>query len=108
MSYERLGTFEPQEVLPFITSKTKEKFRFYRGRQVKMTSQRYELFRKKGLTCSCCGLTGIYFALERHPTGNTRRFHFNLYGINKQGGPNKQKNYQVLCSLCNREKGNNV
>jgi len=98
------------------------------GYRVKIHSQRYQLFKKKGITCVACGMVGKFFALEstqdnidtakrldREPT-----YHFNLYGIDdhgsevlmtkdhiipaSRGGKNIMSNLQVMCTLCNVEK----
>lgn len=33
---------------------------------VKLSSHRYEMFYKKGISCVVCGITGSFFGLERH------------------------------------------
>jgi 5-methylcytosine-specific restriction endonuclease McrA len=89
--------------------------------EVKMGSQRYQLFVAKGTTCKRCGLKGSYFCLEKHSATTSNKFHFNLYGIDKdgtevmltkdhivpksKGGPNRLDNYQTLCERCNARKG---
>lgn len=124
--YYRIGIFTPDEVLPF-SGKGAEKKEFL-GEMVRMTSQRYELFKEKGMVCVKCGLVGTYFALEKDshkdPDGefHTKSFHFNLYGINQdgkeimltkdhilpksKGGKSILENYQTMCSTCNWDKGN--
>src|SRR5574343_2044321 len=61
--YYRIGIFTPEEVLPF-SGKDAEK-KEYLGEMVSMTSQRYQLFKEKGMVCVKCGLVGTYFALEK-------------------------------------------
>ena len=89
------------------------------GDLIKMNSQRYILFARKGVTCVTCGLKGKYFRKERNMCDKT--YHFNLYAVRKEdgaeilitkdhiisrsnGGKNMQNNYQVMCSICNNEK----
>lgn len=91
------------------------------GDMIKMDSQRYILFKKKGCTCVKCGLVGTFFAKERN--GVEENYHFNLYGIKdgrevmltkdhimpkSKGGKNVISNYNVMCIECNREKADIV
>ena len=48
---------------------------------VRMTSQRYQLFASKGVTCVNCGVVGEFFGLEKSKYQEGDRYHFNLYGI---------------------------
>lgn len=97
----------------------------FEGHMVKMHSQRYQLFASKGVICVECGLAGKFFALESHSyKSGVRRFHLNLYGIlpggkerlmtkdhiipKSKGGRNHMDNYQTMCTVCNREKGDNL
>lgn len=127
-TYLRIGVFKPEDILPFSGKGVEKKE--YLGEMVRMTSQRYELFKEKGMTCVKCGLVGTFFALEKpshkNPDGeyHTKSFHFNLYGIDKdgkevmltkdhilpksKGGKSCLENYQTMCSSCNWEKGNKV
>jgi len=89
------------------------------GESIKALSDRYKLFFSKGYTCTECGITGSFFALERHL--NDACYHLNLYAINdegqevlmtkdhivpkSQGGKDALENYQTMCTLCNFEKG---
>jgi len=115
--YYRIGVFNTQEVLPFVSkiSKTKK----YMGHDVYMNSLRYLTFVEKGLSCVECGITGKYFALER----NGGNFHFNLYGIRDGGevlmtkdhivpkskkGKNGLNNLQPMCTTCNHKKDNKI
>jgi 5-methylcytosine-specific restriction endonuclease McrA len=89
---------------------------------VKITSDRYRLF-KKNPKCVACGLEGTRLFLERHtaaenPAHETQdgQAHFNLYGeengklilMTKDhikakafGGADSLENYQTMCSVCN-------
>jgi hypothetical protein len=125
--YIRIGVFTIDEVLNHIGPYKKD----YIGKKVKMGSQRYELFKEKGVVCVKCGLKGEFFALEKQKQPNYQkgeelpdndRYHFNLYGYNEngeevmltkdhimpksKGGSNTIDNYQTMCSVCNWGKGN--
>jgi len=116
MPKERIAAVSLDSVLSNIGPHYSEYFGF----RVAMGSQRYRLFKKRGITCAHCGLTGKFFALERHMP--FERPHFNLYAIDpdgnevlmtkdhivpkSKGGKNWQSNYQVLCCRCNCKKGN--
>ena len=92
--------------------------------RVSMGSHRYEMFAQKGICCIKCGIVGAFFALERGKKNNPNKFHFNLYGFDKdgnemlitkdhihprsKGGKNKQSNYQPMCQKCNQRKGNKI
>ena len=117
----RIGVFKLEEVLPFVVSRKKDKNaeKEYMGYKVKMYSQRYRLFKLKGVKCISCGIEGKFFALEK-PHTEKKRYHFNLYGKNKdghevlmtkdhirpksKGGKNNLSNYQVMCAECNTKK----
>lgn len=87
-----------------------------------MQSHRYWTFLIKGTNCKECELEGIYFAKERNP--GSKVYHFNLYGVNKQGheilitkdhvhpkskgGKNHINNYNTLCVKCNYKKGDKI
>ena len=91
---------------------------------VPMGSHRYQLFAERGVVCERCGLQGKFFALEKFPSVAGHRYHFNLYGYDKngkevmltkdhvhprsKGGPSRLENYQVLCERCNRHKADRV
>lgn len=94
------------------------------GDIVRGNSQRYQLFFTKGVKCSCCGIEGKFFRKERSIKMNTKRYHLNLYAINNdgieilmtkdhivpasKGGDNKLHNYQTMCEVCNKKKGNKM
>jgi len=87
------------------------------GDMVNAKSLRYKCFIKKGIRCRSCGITGRYFAKEKHLIDN-----LNLYGITKEGneilmtkdhiipkslgGANHISNLQTMCIKCNMIKGN--
>lgn len=94
------------------------------GDTVRGCSQRYQLFFTKGVKCCCCGIEGKFFRKERIRKMNTKRYHLNLYAINddgievlmtkdhiipaSKGGENKLCNYQTMCEICNKKKGNQM
>ena len=113
----RSGIFTLEEVFGNIS---KEKYA-----TVRMGSQRYKLFKEKGVKCVRCGIKGIYFARERQLRTRSKcvRPHFNLYAIKNgkeilmtkdhiipksKGGENHQDNYQPMCAPCNQKKGDSV
>jgi hypothetical protein len=90
--------------------------------KVKMDSDRYSLFKRKGVKCAGCGLMGTFFALEAHKQDAVCGvYHFNLYGLDgdgdevlftkdhiiskRNGGKNCLENYQTMCFVCNLAKG---
>ncbi len=121
--YFRVGTVSIDEVLSFLPKDTGSKYQEYFGFQVKMTSQRYALFAKKGVVCVNCGLEGKHFHLERN-YGAAARYHFNLYGVNEngeeimitkdhivprsKGGKDTLDNYQPMCIICNAKKADKM
>jgi len=135
--YDRFGLYSIDRVLSHTIDKPIAKLRKsleerglrwkhylsieFDGNPIKMYSQRYVLFKRKGIQCVKCSIKGKYFAMEKHR--NDPSYHFNLYGIDNKGkevmitkdhikaksrgGRNTQSNYQVMCSKCNEEKGAN-
>lgn len=90
------------------------------GDFIKMDSERYILFKQKGITCVSCGIQGFHFVKER-PKGQ-KKYHFNLYAMSPEGyellmtkdhiiprskgGKNNLSNYQPMCTVCNMKKSN--
>lgn len=98
------------------------------GDEILLTADRYYVL-KKSASCCFCGITGSFFAKEKHvkkdgsPTRNSRTnyYHLNMYAIDKngkevlmtkdhiipkaKGGLNLLSNYQTACSKCNEKKG---
>ena len=85
---------------------------------VKMSSLRYQVFKRDHCTCVCCGLVGTRMVLEKGR--HVPRPHFNLYGIEDgrevlftkdhiipvaHGGTEKLENLQTMCCICNLLKG---
>ena len=94
---------------------------YFFGDLIKMSSQRFELFKKKGCKCVVCGIEGKYFTKDRFL--DQSRYHLNLYAVKNgkevlmtkdhiipksKGGKDKLWNYQTMCSPCNAAKGNKL
>lgn len=85
-------------------------------------SDRYILFKEKGLVCPICGLKATKAILMKERNGN-KRAHFEFYGEKdgelilfskdhifpkSKGGLDIQENYQPMCQPCNGTKGDIV
>ena len=119
--YKVLGEFRPDQVLPFTGQNAPNKL--YCSHMVKMTSLRYQTF-KKSLMCKCCGLYGTVMLLELpNNGGDICRPHFNLYAEREgvlvqmtkdhiqpksKGGRDHINNMQTMCSRCNELKGSHA
>ena len=117
---EVLGEFDPEEILLFVGSGSKE-YTDNKGVvwKIKMGSARYKVF-NKNKSCVVCGLTGTVMLLEKHHSSKTP--HFNLYAIDdkddmvlmtkdhvvpkSKGGSDCLDNYQTMCFVCNSLKKN--
>ena len=117
------GTYKIEEVLPKFAVNTKFKKKKIIGDfKVKANSERLILFNKQlnehgRIFCVKCNLEATYFKLETS-IGNESP-HLNLYSDDdilftkdhiipkSKGGIDNIDNYQVMCTKCNCEKGNN-
>lgn len=143
--YERIGNYDINDVLSFVELNRSKKEEVvltlsekrlgvvcYNGYPVKIYSDRYLTFFKKGVKCCMCGLEGKYFGLERTVVVRRKKkekiiekpksFHFNLYTKDitgreimltkdhiipkTKGGKSHISNYQTMCEHCNSVKGN--
>ncbi|UGO51375.1 HNH endonuclease [Bacillus phage vB_BanS_Skywalker] len=120
MSYMRKETYGIEEVLskvlPKDTPKESRKV-YFDGDMISMISDRYHIFKEKGIACVSCGIKGEFFAKERDKGCET--YHFNLYAVDdgeevlmtkdhivpkSKGGANHINNYQTMCYTCNQLK----
>ena len=92
------------------------------GDLINMASDRYKVFKKKGIKCAECGIEGNRFFKERNI--QAKYYHFNLYHIDENGkemlmtkdhifpkslgGEDVMGNYQTMCQECNYKKGNTI
>jgi len=116
----RAGILSPEEVFPHVSKSPR---RFF-GKRVRMTSERYKLFKRAGLRCVRCGIEGKFFAVEQHKNDTQKSYHLNLYAVDELGrevlmtkdhiipracgGPDCLGNYQVMCARCNTQKGSDL
>ncbi len=117
--YKVLRVCSVEDVLPYTGPNAPN--RLYNGHMVKMTSLRYQAF-KKSLVCKCCGIKGTIMLLELPNNGGKVCVpHFNLYAEREgglvqmtkdhikpksRGGADHISNMQTMCARCNELKGN--
>lgn len=93
------------------------------GEQIKTNTRRIRCF-VRSQVCSCCGLEGSFFALERHThEGASEGYHANLYGIKNgkeilftrdhtipksRGGADTLANSTTMCGPCNWSKSSKL
>lgn len=124
-SFLRNGIYTIEDVLskrlPVSLKKTEAAIVIFDGDSSYMSSERYEVFDKKGISCVTCGIKGLYFAKEKFlENGKGKMWHFNLYALDEngeevlmtkdhilaksKGGKNALSNYQTMCYKCNQLK----
>lgn len=98
-----------------------EKNFFTEKGSVSINSTRLKTY-MKGLVCVHCDREGNYFAMERHTSSLSKKFHLNLYHLRRpgaceimmtsdhilakfNGGGNELENRQPMCCICNSWKG---
>ena len=123
-NYFRKSLHTIAEVLEHVEmTSTKKDIMIIDGDPIKIGSDRYKIFKFKGLKCVKCDLEAQYFAKECSG-GKIISWHMNLYAINADGrevlftkdhiypkslgGKNEFDNYQPMCSICNCDKGSKV
>ena len=102
--------------------KSKESILLIDGFKIK-NKEKYSLFLKKGLKCKCCGLKPYFISIETDNNCKNGFAFLTVYGnIGKTnikmtidhiipkalGGRDEIDNYQILCEICNREKGDKI
>lgn len=113
----RFATVDIETVLPLLGQEDKVELK---GHEVNVRSCRLHCF-SQSLTCTECGLTGKFFAIENHTDENP---HLNLYTIDEEGneilmtkdhivpkskgGSNHIDNLQTMCIECNEEKADEI
>jgi hypothetical protein len=121
--------YPAHEILPMLKfGATPKAFKFGKHTKnvnVRVSSLRYEIFKRDRCRCVSCGLVGNVFLLEQpkkdHVIGNAPSL--NLYAETKDGfilmtqdhihprsmgGLDKKHNLQTMCQPCNVRKGNKV
>ena len=114
-----VASFDVDEILAHVTFEDKKKEFVVNGNSysIKMSSDRYLVF-KRNRMCVSCGLEGTKMILDLNP--GDQNPHFNLYGEENgrlvlmtkdhivpkaKGGQDVLDNYQTCCMLCNNLKG---
>lgn len=126
--YIRKEIYTTEAFLKYIEMcHTKKDIKIFDGDAIKLGSDRYKVFKFKGLKCKRCNLVGSYFAKERTLTKKEPlilSWHMNLYAINEKGehilftkdhilpkskgGKDEFENYATMCYICNQIKGINI
>ena len=120
--YIRNGIYPVEQIFPILKHRqpgVRKEYILLDGVQVKITSERYEIF-FISTTCYECGLEGKFFAAEKFIADKSPKYHFNLYAINEngeevlmtrdhimplsKGGLNILSNQKTMCTYCNSKK----
>lgn len=123
-----LGKIGIDEVFQRYVIKNRKILNWTKGKhsaKIRTNSDRYILFKTKGLTCVNCGKTAnkayVEITQENLRLGTTA--HINFYYVDQsgnrllftkdhiipksKGGKDCQENYQTMCQICNSMKGSN-
>lgn len=117
----KLAEYPYEEILSLLNTNEKSiQFKVKKKTyQVRLSSDRYDLFKKTNV-CASCGITGNKFILMSNIDSIDRNIcHLDLYGEESgrlvlmtkdhiipksKGGKNEESNYQCLCTYCNNLK----
>jgi len=124
--YDRKETYSIEEILSKVIvggRKDRSSKVLFGEDKINMASHRYQNFKKNGLSCVSCGITGQFFAKEKSRS-RQESYHFNLYALDgsgnevlmtkdhilpkSRGGKDHISNYQTMCLPCNNKKGNKI
>lgn len=124
--YKIISIFEPDEIIPLISGnwRKRKKIRLYDW-DVNINSLKLNCFKKYGMACVQCGIEAKNFYLVEENRGHENVISLQSFGFTDDGkrilmtidhiipvskdGPKKSiSNVQPMCSICNKEKGNNL
>lgn len=99
--YDRLATVQVADVLEKISNRPTQKVAFA-GQLVNVDSPRLRVFKNYGLSCSVCGIEGLFFAVEKND--DTPLYHLNLWarGVDDcEVLMTQYKKTKTMCQPCN-------
>ena len=125
-AYIRHSVLDPMDFLKHVEMHhTKKDLMPVNGVSIKLGSDRYKVFKFKGLKCIHCKKVASFMAIETFKNrSEILSYHINLYGYDEngeellftkdhilpksKGGTNFFDNYQTMCTICNAEKGSKI